>query len=124
MGVLSALAAPLIPVVFGQGYRPSIQLFWIMAPSGIFLAVNQVVGDLLRGRGQPLAVAFSQGISAALTAAMLLTLVPVLGVTGAAITTTVTYGVTTVSLLLALRQRRTPGAVRKGTVGSNNGLGH
>jgi O-antigen/teichoic acid export membrane protein len=76
-----------------------------MAPSGVFLALNQVMGDLLRGRGQPLTVAVAQGVGAALTVAMLVILIPALGATGAAITTTVTYGLTTVIMLFGLRRR-------------------
>jgi O-antigen/teichoic acid export membrane protein len=110
MGALAAVALPLIPVVFGQGYRPAIDLVWIMAPAGVFLGLNQVIGDLLRGRGQPLAVAVAQGSGACLTVAMLVVLVPILGTAGAAITTTVVYALTTVMMLFALRRHRGPGA--------------
>jgi O-antigen/teichoic acid export membrane protein len=106
MAALAATASSLIPLVFGNRYTPSVDLVWIMAPSGIFLALNQVVGDLLRGRGQPLAIALSQGVGAVLTLAMLALLVPALGVTGAAITTTVTYGVTTLGMFLAFLKPR------------------
>jgi O-antigen/teichoic acid export membrane protein len=105
MAALAAVALPLIPIIFGHRYRPSVDLVWIMAPSGVFLALNQVMGDLLRGRGQPLTVAVAQGVGAALTVAMLVILIPALGATGAAITTTVTYGLTTVIMLFGLRRR-------------------
>ena len=75
-----------------------------MAPSGVFLALNQVVGDLLRGGRKPLTVAFAQGVGDGLTVVMLIVLIPILGATGAAITTTVTYGVTTRNMLLGLRR--------------------
>jgi O-antigen/teichoic acid export membrane protein len=104
MGVLAALAMPIIPAVFGLAYRPSVELIWIMAPSGVFLALNQVVGDLLRGRGRPLRVAIAQGGGAGLTIAMLIVLIPILGAKGAAITTTVTYAITTLIMLDGLRR--------------------
>ncbi len=108
MAILAAVAMPIIPSFFGAGYRPSVMLVWIMAPSGVFLALNQVVGDLLRGRGQPLAVALSQGAGAALTVVLLIILIPIIGVVGAAVTTTVTYGITTAIMLLALRRHPQP----------------
>ena len=48
------LVAPwLIPRVFGPGYAGVVPLLWILTPAGVFLACNQVTGDILRGRKQP-----------------------------------------------------------------------
>jgi len=107
MVVLAATAGALLPAVFGSGYRPSVELVWIMAPAGVFFSVNQVVGDLLRGRGKPLTVALAQLAGAALTAGMLIVLIPRYGAAGAAITTSVAYGVITLILLIVLRRPTT-----------------
>ncbi len=90
---LAAVAYWLVPLVFGTAYRAAVPLLWILTPGGIFLACGQVVGDLLRGRKRPAIVARSQTLAAVFTVVLLFTLVPVVGVAGAAIASTVAYGV-------------------------------
>ncbi|MGH3220389.1 MAG: oligosaccharide flippase family protein [Streptosporangiaceae bacterium] len=122
-----ALAAPwLIPLVFGPGYAGAVPLLWVLAPSGVFMACNQVTGDILRGRKRPLVVARAEGLAAIFTVVLLAALLPIVGVYGAAIASTVAYGVALVMMLLSLRKlpyegsgsrhsrhaRMKPGAVR------------
>jgi O-antigen/teichoic acid export membrane protein len=90
---LATAAYWLVPLVFGLAYRGAVPLLWILTPGGIFLACGQVVGDLLRGRKQQMVVARSQGLAAIFTVVLLFVLVPFLGVAGAAIASTVAYGV-------------------------------
>jgi O-antigen/teichoic acid export membrane protein len=109
-----ALAAPwLIPHVFGPRYAAAVPLLWILAPSGVFMACNQVTADVLRGRKHPLAVARAQGLAAVFTVALLATLVPLVGVYGAAIASTVAYGVALVMMLLSLRRLESNGTGRR-----------
>ena len=99
------LVAPwLIPRVFGPGYVGVVPLLWILTPAGVFLACNQVTGDVLRGRKRPLVVARAQGLAAVFTVVLLVALLPVAGVYGAAIASTVAYGVALVMMLLSLRR--------------------
>jgi O-antigen/teichoic acid export membrane protein len=98
-GAASALLVPLalvaqwlVPAIFGPEFESSVPLIWILTPGGVFLACGQVAGDLLRGRNRPLIVAWAQGIAAVLTVVLLVVLLPFLGVTGAAIASTVAYG--------------------------------
>ena len=99
------LVAPwLIPRVFGPGYAGAVPLLWILTPAGVFLACNQVTGDILRGRKQPLVVARAQGLAAVFTVILLVALLPVAGVYGAAIASAVAYGVALVMMLLSLRR--------------------
>jgi O-antigen/teichoic acid export membrane protein len=83
----------LVPFVFGAAYRGAVPLVWILTPGAIFLACGQVVGDLLRGRNHPNIVAWAQGLAAVFTVLLLITLLPIIGVSGAAIASTVSYGV-------------------------------
>jgi O-antigen/teichoic acid export membrane protein len=100
-----ALVAPwLIPRVFGAGYAGVVPLLWILTPAGVFLACNQVTGDVLRGRKHPMAVARAEGLAAVFTVVLLVTLLPVAGVYGAAIASAVAYGVALVMMLLSLRR--------------------
>jgi len=98
-GIASAILLPLaasaywlIPAVFGPGYRGAVPLLWILTPGGVFLACGQVVGDLLRGLGRAGQVAIAQGLAAACTVILLVTLVPVAGAVAAAIASTIAYG--------------------------------
>jgi O-antigen/teichoic acid export membrane protein len=106
-----ALVAPwLIPRVFGPGYAGTVPLLWFLAPAGVFLACNQVTGDMLRGRKRPLVVARAEGLAAVFTVVLLVALLPVAGVYGAAIASTVAYGVALVMMLLSLRKLSTDSA--------------
>jgi O-antigen/teichoic acid export membrane protein len=106
MAAVGGLASVIVPLAFGNKFRPAIDLIWIMTPAGVFLAINLVVADLLRGRGQPLMVAAAQLSGAVVTVVLLIVLIPLYGATGAAITTSVAYGVVSVVLLIALRRTR------------------
>ena len=99
------LVAPwLIPRVFGPGYAGVVPLLWILTPAGVFLACNQVTGDVLRGRKRPMVVARAEGLAAVFTVILLVALLPVAGVYGAAIASAVAYGVALVMMLLSLRE--------------------
>lgn len=101
---LAVIAPWLVPLMFGAGYRGAVPLVWILIPGAIFLACGQVVGDLLRGRRQPGAVARAQGLAAIFTVALLFALLPLVGVSAAAIASTVAYGVALAAMLRRLRR--------------------
>lgn len=117
-GIAAALLAPLaasaywlVPLVFGTAYRGAVPLLWILAPGAVFLACGQVTGDLLRGRNRPIVVARAQGLAAIFTVALLIVLLPLVGVYGAAIASTVAYGIALAAMLRSLW--RLPGAPEK-----------
>ena len=101
---LAAVAYWLVPLVFGAAYRGAVPLLWMLTPGAVFLACGQVVGDLLRGRSQPAAVAWAQGLAAIVTVVLLLVLLPIVGVSGAAIASTVSYGIALAAMLGRLRR--------------------
>jgi O-antigen/teichoic acid export membrane protein len=101
---LCAAAYWLVPLVFGASYRAAVPLLWMLAPGAVFLACGQVVGDLLRGRKQPGVVAWSQGTAVIFTVVLLIVLLPVIGVSGAAVASTVAYGVALGVMLARLRR--------------------
>jgi O-antigen/teichoic acid export membrane protein len=111
MAMLAALAVVsywLVPLVFGAAYRGAVPLLWILTPGTVFLACGQVTGDLLRGRRQPTVVAWAQGIAAIFTVALLFALLPLVGVYGAAIASTVSYGVALAVMLRRLSRLSPP----------------
>ncbi len=106
-----ALAAYwVVPLIFGNAYRGAVPMIWILTPGAVFLACGQVTGDILRGRNRPIVVAWAQGLAAVFTIAMLLALLPLLGVYGAAIASTVAYGVALGVMLWAIWHLPSPTA--------------
>jgi len=101
---LSAFAPWLIPRVFGAEFRDAVTLLFILAPGGVFLACQQVCADLLRGHGQPFAVARAQWVAAGLMVVLLSTLMPILGPPGAAIASVTSTGASFLLLLRALNR--------------------
>jgi O-antigen/teichoic acid export membrane protein len=99
---LAMIAYWLVPLVFGEAYRGAVPLLWILTPGAVFLACGQVVGDLLRGRNHPSVVAWAQGLAAVFTVVLLIALLPVVGVAGAAIASTVSYGIALAAMLRSL----------------------
>lgn len=99
---LALVAYWLVPFVFGVGYRGSVPLVWILTPGAVFLSCGQVVGDLLRGRNHPSVVAWAQGLAAVFTVVLLIALLPIVGVVGAAIASTISYGVALIVMLRSL----------------------
>ncbi len=99
---LAVVAYWLVPLVFGAAYRGAVPLLWILTPGAVFLACGQVAGDLLRGRNRPIVVAWAQGLAAVFTVALLFALLPIVGVAGAAIASTVAYGVALAAMLRSL----------------------
>lgn len=91
-----------IPLIFGPAYQGAVPLLWILTPGAVFLACGQVVGDLLRGRNHPSIVAWAQGLAAIFTVVLLIALLPVVGVAGAAIASTVAYGLALGAMLRSL----------------------
>ena len=102
---LAAVSYWLVPLVFGAAYRGAAPLLWVLTPGSIFLACGQVTGDLLRARRQLTVVALAEGIAAIFTVALLLALLPLVGVYGAAIASTVSYGVALAVMLRRLLRR-------------------
>ena len=108
-GVAAAILIPIaalsywaVPLVFGTAYRGAVPMVWILTPGSVFLSCSQVVGDLLRGRSHPAVVAWAQGLAAIFTVVLLLALLPVIGVYGAAVASTISYGVALAAMLRRL----------------------
>jgi O-antigen/teichoic acid export membrane protein len=93
-----------IPLILGPDYRDAVPLLWVLIPGAVFAACGQVAGDLLRGGNRLAAVAWAQGPAAVILVVLLLALLPVVGVMGAAIASTVSYGIALAMMLRSLRR--------------------
>jgi O-antigen/teichoic acid export membrane protein len=91
VATILAAGPVIVPIVFGPGYQSVPRLLLVLAPGATVVAVNQVLGDVLRGLGRPGIVAVCEWLGVLSTLGGLVLLVPHLGVTGAALTSTITY---------------------------------
>jgi O-antigen/teichoic acid export membrane protein len=114
VAVILVLGPFAVPVLFGPGYHPVIRLLLILAPGAAAVVVNQVLGDILRGLGQPGTVAVCEWLGVLATVGGLALLVPGLGVTGAALTSTVTYIFVFILLRASVSRHAGPGSMRGG----------
>jgi O-antigen/teichoic acid export membrane protein len=111
--VLITLAGPfIVPALFGPGYQSVPRLLVVLAPGAVVVVLNQVLGDVLRGLGRPGVVAGCEWLGVISTVGGLILLVPLMGVMGAALTSTVTYVIVYVLLRRAVSRHtaayRTP----------------
>ncbi|HVY08699.1 MAG TPA: polysaccharide biosynthesis C-terminal domain-containing protein [Mycobacteriales bacterium] len=93
-----------VPWLFGQSYRPAVQMVWILAPGAICFAVNAVISDVLRGHNHVASIARAQIAGAVVTILLLALLVPALAARGAAIASTASYALVNVMLVRELRR--------------------
>lgn len=95
----------LLPLILDDSYQGVFPLVAVLAPGAALLGLNQVLADVLRGYDQALLVARAEGVAGVVTVALLAIFIPWLGILGAAISSTCSYAVATVLLLVAIRQR-------------------
>lgn len=100
------MAATVVPAVIGQEYADMLPLVLVLAPGAVFLGLNQVLSDALRGFDRALLVARAEGFAAVITLMLLGALVPSLGAMGAAISSTASY-ILASGLLLRAAHRQT-----------------
>jgi O-antigen/teichoic acid export membrane protein len=101
---LAALAPTTFNAQLGQLVPPADLGRYAIAVSLTLLPMPLVVGDLLRGRNQLAVVAWSQGPAAVFLVVLLIVLLPGIDVMGAAISSTVAYGIALALMLWWLRR--------------------
>jgi len=85
VGALLATAAVLIPLFFGDAFRDSVDLSYILLIGAMFTAVRRVGAECMRGRGQPGAGTTAEIVAILWLLAGLAVLLPTVGLTGVAI---------------------------------------
>lgn len=103
-GVGLVLCAPLVPLIVGEEYRPSVPLLMLLAPLVLVKVVQSVTGDVLTGAGRQHTRTRCVAIAAVTNVAINLVLIPLLGITGALIATGVAEVLQATLLLLAVRR--------------------
>lgn len=97
--VLFAISGPLIQFLFTAAFSPSILALQLLLPGIVALSIWKVLINDLTGRGYPQYRTYSTVVSLFLTIGLDFLLIPSWGIKGAAVATSVAYGV---SSLLSL----------------------
>lgn len=98
---LLAVAPTAIPLVYGGSFVPSVTVFLILLPSGLFYTIHKVLGSSLSAHGMPQATLYAGLISLPLTVGLNVLMIPRWGITGAAIASDIAYAVNA-TVILAL----------------------
>lgn len=99
-----AAAAPVVlPMVYGPAFRAAVIPTWILLVGMAGGSVYGVMSAFLAGTGRPGLTSFAQGAGLVMTVTLDLTLIPHLGIIGAATASTFAYLTTTCVLIACFR---------------------
>lgn len=102
IGCVSAVSAPvLVPLLFGRSFSVPLALPLLLAAATSVLGLIGIIEEGLRGVGEPRSVLIGELAGLAVTVLVLFTLVPRIGITGAAVASLAGY--TTIAAILAWR---------------------
>lgn len=97
--VIALASYPLILVVYGTDYLPMVSAFVLLVPGIWSLSIGKVLAAYVAGMGRPELATYSILSSLAVTIILDLLLIPLFGINGAAITSSVSYTVYTAVLV-------------------------
>jgi O-antigen/teichoic acid export membrane protein len=99
--VLFALSKYVITLFFGAAFLPAVQPLWVLLPGAVALGGAKVLSYEITGRGKPMINIVASGISLAVNIPLNLFLIPRMGISGAALASTISYSLTAVVVLVA-----------------------
>jgi len=102
-GVSLVVISPFaIPFVYGNTFAPSVQAILLLIPGIVMLSLGWVLSSYLDGYGLPHYVSYLRGITLIVTIVLDLTLIPKLGIAGAALASTGAYTIYTLCSMAAV----------------------
>ncbi len=102
--LIAAVARPLVRGLFGASFVPAVIPLWLLLPGVVSLAMGRVLSADLNGRGLPGVVARANASMAVLNLLLNLWWIPLWGIAGAAVATSISYSAAV--MLLARRYVR------------------
>jgi O-antigen/teichoic acid export membrane protein len=97
--IFGATGIYLIPFFYGVAFTPSVAPFLWLLPGILSMAVSKILSANLSGRGKPQYATYTSAFTVIGTVVLDLTLIPSLGIVGAAIASSIAY---TASALLSV----------------------
>jgi antigen flippase len=103
--ILAAAAGILVPLLFGSQFAASVPVVQILSVGAAFSSLKRVLGDSLRGSGNPLAASMSELIGLCTGLVALTALTGPLGILGAAAAATLSYATMLLAAILIASRR-------------------
>jgi O-antigen/teichoic acid export membrane protein len=100
------LANPIVAVLFGKAFLPSISAFLWLLPGVFFLGVQTVIVQFLNSIGFPITVVGVWVITALLNIGLNILVIPVYGIVGASMVSSLSYLVAFALVLWVCRKAR------------------
>lgn len=104
LGAAGLLANIIIKVLFGEGFIPATSAFLLLLPGLLFLGIQTVVVQYLNSVGFPMLVVIIWAFSCVINIALNVVLIPLYGINGASISSSISYLV--VFILIGVYIRR------------------
>lgn len=92
-GISVLLARPFIILLFGKTFTASVPAFIWLMPGILMLSINTVFMNYFASIGMPLITVYSPGAASLINIILNINLIPELGIIGASISSTISYGV-------------------------------
>ena len=103
--VLGIVAPVLVPLMFGDAFRPAVPAVWLLLPGIVALSVSRVLVAAVAGGGWPWAGSVAAAVGLVLTIIFDLVLIPKWGFVGAAAASSIAYGVQCLSVIVLFRKQ-------------------
>jgi O-antigen/teichoic acid export membrane protein len=95
-----------LPLLLGDSVRPVVDVGQLLLVAGCISGVQLVLGEIHRGLGRPRVSLIAECIGLCATAVCLAVLLPRYGLTGAAVSSIISYSIVVLALLIPLRRLR------------------
>ena len=100
MSILVIWGGKIIPFVYGEAYLPAFRLIQILSVGIIMLSISRLLSSDIAGRGYPQKTIIPKTISLIINVILNIILIPRIGVSGAALSTTLTYAFSTIFVII------------------------
>lgn len=87
------LSGPMVWLLYGKEFMPAVPAFIWMTPGIVLLSINTIYMNYFASIGMPPVTIYSPAVAFVLNVALNIYLIPILGLVGASISATLTYGV-------------------------------
>jgi O-antigen/teichoic acid export membrane protein len=104
-GIAIAVVSPIaVPLIFGSRFSGSVSVIWWILPGTVSLSLAKVMSADLAARGKPEYSSICSFVALAVTVALDFTLIPRMGIRGAALASSIAYLVHTVLVAIAIKR--------------------
>jgi O-antigen/teichoic acid export membrane protein len=97
--ILALIAKPVIEILFTANFVNSVVPLWFLLPGVVALSVQKVISTDIIGRGKPVLSTYSAGTAAICTIILDFILIPLWGVPGAALASSLAYFISTILII-------------------------